>query len=134
MRQSGALDIQLEVALETDQMRATKEPAARLSRTSFKHAYWTIAQMVAHHTSNGCKLNPGDLFGSGTVSGPAPEEAGSLLELSAGGKRLVELPGGEMRKFLEDGDTVILRAWCEKEGAARIGFGECRGTVLPAIR
>jgi fumarylacetoacetase len=132
-RESGGIDIQLEVWIETEKMRAEKQPAARLSHTSFKHAYWTIAQMVAHHTVNGCNLQPGDLFGSGTESGPTPEEAGSLLELSSGGKQAIKLPNGETRTFVEDGDAVILRGWCEKAGAARIGFGECRSTVLPPI-
>jgi len=103
-----------------------------LSRTSFRHCYWTIAQMVAHHTVNGCNLQPGDLFGSGTQSGPTAAEAGSLLELSAGGKQAVTLPNGETRTFLDDGDRVILRGWCEKAGFARIGFGDASGTVLPA--
>jgi fumarylacetoacetase len=132
-RERGAIDIQLEVALETEAMGRERHPAARLACTSFKHSYWTVSQMVTHHTVNGCGLKPGDLLGSGTESGPTPEEAGSLLELTVGGKQPVQLPNGETRTFLEDGDTVILRAWCEKPGAARIGFGECRSTVLPAI-
>jgi fumarylacetoacetase len=97
-----------------------------------KHAYWTIGQMVAHHTVNGCNLQPGDLYGSGTLTGPTAGEAGSLLELSVGGKQPVALGSGETRAFLEDGDCVILRAWCERDGYARIGFADCRGTVLPA--
>jgi fumarylacetoacetase len=132
-RERGAIDIQLEVALETEAMSRERHPAARLACTSFKHSYWTVSQMVTHHTVNGCGLKPGDLLGSGTESGPTPEEAGSLLELTVGGKQPVQLPNGETRSFLEDGDTVILRAWCEKPGAARIGFGECRSTVLPAV-
>jgi fumarylacetoacetase len=132
-RSGGAIDLQLEAWLETPKMRAAGAGPARLSRTSFRHAYWTIFQMVAHHTANGCNLRPGDLLGSGTQSGPAADEAGSLLELSDGGKRPVELPTGETRTFLEDGDSVILRGWCERPGAARIGFGECRATVLPAV-
>ena len=88
--------------------------------------------MVAHHAVNGCNLRPGDLLGTGTLSGPAPEEAGSLMELTAGGKLPLRLPAGETRTFLDDGDSVVLRGWCERPGAARIGFGECRGTVLPA--
>jgi fumarylacetoacetase len=88
--------------------------------------------MVAHHTVNGCNLNAGDLFGSGTLSGPSPDQAAALLELTVGGKQPVQLPNGEQRVFLEDGDTVALRGWCQREGAARIGFGECVGTVLPA--
>ena len=101
-------------------------------RSNYREAYWTIAQLVAHHTVNGCNLREGDLFGSGTLSGPNPEEGGSLLELSQGGKRPISLSNGETRTFLEDGDTVILRGYCERDGARRIGFGECRGTVLPA--
>ena len=132
MRQQGAFDIQLEVALETATMRAAGEPPVRLSQTSYRHAYWTVAQMVAHHTVNGCKLQSGDLLGSGTESGPTPEEAGSMLELSMAGKQPIALPNGQTRSFVEDNDAVIMRAWCEKPGAARIGFGECRGTVLPA--
>ena len=88
--------------------------------------------MVAHHTVNGCNLQPGDLFGSGTQSGPKPEEAGSLLELSKGGKQPLLLSNGERRTFLEDGDSVIMRGWCQKEGAARIGFGEVSAMILPA--
>jgi fumarylacetoacetase len=132
-REMGAIDIQLEAALETTAMGRAGQPAALLSRTSFKHAYWTVSQMVAHHALNGCRLVPGDLMGSGTQSGPTPEEAGSLLELTTGGKQPVRLSNGETRTFLEDGDTVILRAWCDKPGSARIGFGECRSTVLPAL-
>jgi len=133
-RQSGAIDIQLEVWLETEKMRESRQPAVRLSGTSFRHAYWTIGQMVTHHTVNGCSLRAGDLLGSGTESGPTAEEAGSLLELSAGGSRPIKLPNGEVRTFLEDNDAIILRGWCERAGTARIGFGDCRGVVLPARR
>jgi fumarylacetoacetase len=104
----------------------------RRCRTSFGHSYWTVAQLVAHHTVNGCNLQPGDLLGSGTQSGPEEGEAGSLLELTLGGKRPITLTNNEVRTFLEDGDTVIFRGWCERAGAARIGFGEVRGTLLPA--
>ena len=131
-RATAALDIALEACLETARMRERNQPPARLSVSSFKHAYWTVAQMIAHHSSNGCPLQPGDLFGTGTQSGPAHEEAGSLLELSLGGKQPIELPDGETRTFLEDGDAVVLRAHCERAGFARIGFGDCRGEVLPA--
>ncbi len=130
--QSGALDIQLECLLHTEQMRNAGDTPFRLSTSSFRHSYWTISQMVAHHTVNGCNLQPGDLLGSGTQSGPAAEEAGSLLELSIGGKQPISLPNGETRTFLEDGDTIIMRGFCAKDGAARIGFGEVVGTVLPA--
>jgi fumarylacetoacetase len=95
-------------------------------------AYWTPAQLIAHHTVNGCNLQPGDLLGSGTLSGPEPGEAGSLMELTSGGRQPVTLPNGEIRTFLEDGDTLILRGWCERDGAVRIGLGECSGTVLAA--
>ncbi len=126
----GAIDISLEALIQTAGMRERNEPAQRLSLTSFRHSFWTIAQLVAHHTINGCNLRPGDLLGTGTQSGPTPEEAGSLLELSAGGSRPIRIGPGERRAFLEDGDTVIFRGWCERPGAARIGFGEAQGTVL----
>ena len=132
LRTGGALDLQLEVAIETARMRAAGATPQPLARTSFRHSYWSIAQMVAHHTVNGCNLQSGDLLGTGTQSGPAPEEAGSLLELTEGGKRAVSLESGETRTFLEDDDRVILRGWCEREGCARIGFGEASGTVLAA--
>jgi fumarylacetoacetase len=131
-RSEGALDVQLQVELQTAKMREAAQPGATLCRTSYRHAYWTLAQMVAHHTVAGCNLQPGDLFGSGTLSGPTLDQAGALIELTEGGKRPLSLPGGEQRTYLEDGDTVVLRGWCEKAGAARIGFGECAGTVLPA--
>ena len=131
-REGGALDIQLQVGLLTDRMRAAGQPDAQICRTNYRHAYWTVAQMVAHHTVNGCNLQPGDLFGSGTLSGPTLDQAAALIELTQGGKSPISLPGGEPRTFLEDGDAVVLRGWCEKPGAARIGFGECWGTVLPA--
>jgi fumarylacetoacetase len=132
-RATGAFDIQLQVLIETTKMHAAGMPPVCLSQTSFRHAYWSIAQMVTHHTVNGCNLRPGDLLGTGTESGPSPQEAGSLLELSAGGESPVSLPDGEVRSFLDDGDTVTLRAWCEKPGAARVGFGEAMGRVLPAL-
>jgi fumarylacetoacetase len=128
----GGFDIHLDVWLETASMQACGEPPQRLSSTSFKHSYWTVAQLVAHHTINGCNLRAGDLLGTGTQSGPSPEEAGSLLELSAGGKQPIRVGSTEQRTFLEDGDSVIFRGWCEKPGATRIGFGEARGRVLPA--
>ena len=104
----------------------------RLSRGNARDAYWTAAQMVAHHTSNGCNLQPGDLLGSGTLSGAAPGEAGSLMELTQAGKAPLSLPGGESRTFLEDGDEVIQRGRCERGGATPIGFGEAAGRILPA--
>ncbi|SRR5579883_1535218 len=132
LRTAGALDMQLEVAIETAAMRAANAAPQRLARTNFRHSYWSIAQMVAHHTVNGCNLKTGDLLGTGTQSGPAPEEAGSLLELTEGGKRPLTLASGESRTFIEDGDRVILRGWCERPGCVRIGFGEASGTVLAA--
>jgi fumarylacetoacetase len=132
-RARGGFDITVEAWLQTASMRASGLPATMLSRAAMREAaYWTIAQLVAHHTVNGCNLRPGDLFGSGTLSGPRPEQGGSLLELSQGGKVPLALPDGETRTFLQDGDTLTLRAWCERPGAVRIGFGECSGTVLPA--
>ena len=131
-RQGGALDIQLQVGLQTDKMRQAGQADAQICRTSYRHAYWTVSQMVTHHTVNGCNLQPGDLFGSGTLSGPTLDQAGALIELTQGGKNPVSLPNGESRTFLEDGDAVVIRGWCERAGAARIGFGECWGTVLPA--
>jgi fumarylacetoacetase len=127
-RAAGALDIQLQVRLQTPAMA---EPAA-ICTTSYRHAYWTVAQLVAHHTVNGCNLQPGDLFGSGTLSGPTLDQAAALIELTQGGKHPLTLPGGEQRSWLQDGDTVTLAGWCEAPGAARIGFGTCTGTVLPA--
>jgi fumarylacetoacetase len=131
-RAEGAFDIQLQVGLQTPHMRAAGQADASICRTSYRHAYWTVAQMLTHHTVNGCNLQPGDLFGSGTLSGPTLDQAGALIELTTGGKNPIALPGGEQRTWLEDGDSVVLRGWCEREGAARIGFGECVGTVLPA--
>jgi fumarylacetoacetase len=132
VRRYGAFDIQLEAWIETAAMRASGLGPTRLSESNFRHAYWNLAQMLAHHTINGCNLRPGDLLGTGTQSGPEAAEAGSLLELSHGGKQPLDLPGGEQRRFLEDGDEIILRGHCQRPGAARIGFGEARGRVLPA--
>ena len=128
----GGLDIHLEALIETPKMRDAKAAPARFTQTNYRHAYWTAAQMVAHHTVNGCNLQPGDLLGTGTLSGPTLDQACALIELTTGGKNPIQLPNGESRTWLEDGDTIILRGWCEKPGAARIGFGECVGTVLPA--
>ncbi|WP_395703371.1 fumarylacetoacetase [Aquabacterium sp.] len=132
-RARGALDITLDVWLQTAQMREAGQGAVRLTRgNAGEAAYWTPAQLVAHHTVGGCNLQPGDLFGSGTLSGPGADQAGSLLELTQGGQRPITLPNGETRSFLADGDTLILRGSCERAGARRIGFGPCTGTVLPA--
>jgi fumarylacetoacetase len=131
-RESGAIDITLDVALRSEQMREAGDPEAPISRSNFKDMYWTIAQMVTHHTSNGCNLVPGDLLASGTVSGKREDSRGSLLELTWRGQNPISLPSGEERRFLEDGDEVIMRGFCEREGFRRIGFGECRGIVAPA--
>ena len=130
-RETGGLAIQLEVTLTTEQMRRSGVPPHILSRGSADAAmYWSAAQIVAHHTSNGCNLQPGDLIGTGTLSTDADEGLGSLLEISRGGKQPVELSTGETRRFLEDGDEITLRAWCEAEDAASISFGECVGRVV----
>ena len=129
---AGAFDIELEVLLLTEGMREQNLPAHRLTLSNTLSMYWTVAQMVAHHSVNGCQLQPGDLFGSGTLSGATPGSFGSLLEITEGGKHPVELASGEVRKFLEDGDEIILRARCVREGVASIGFGECRGKVVAA--
>ena len=132
-RAQGAFSIELEVLLQTAKMREAGEAPHRLSKTnSTRAAYWTPAQLIAHHTVNGCNLQPGDLLGSGTLSGPEAIEAGSLMELTNGGKQPITLPNGEQRSFLEDGDTLVMRGWCERPGAVRIGLGEVSGTVLAA--
>ncbi len=129
-RESGALAIQLEVTLSTARMRDQGLPAHRLSSGSADAAmYWSAAQIVAHHASNGCNLQPGDLIGTGTLSTDSDNGLGSLMEISHGGKQPLELAGGETRSFLEDGDELTLKAWCEAPGAVRIGFGECVGRV-----
>ena len=131
-RRRGAFDIRMEAWIQTASMVARGLPPERLSCSNFKEAYWTLAQMLTHHTVNGCNLQAGDLIGSGTQSGKGPGEAGALIEITEGGKRPVQLACGERRSFLEDGDTVILRGGCERSGFRKIGFGECLGTVLPA--
>ncbi len=132
-RESGALDIFLEVWLETAAMRANGLAATRLMQSNFRDAYWTLAQLVTHHASNGCNLTSGDLLGTGTQSGPQPGQGGSMLELSDGGREPLRLPNGETRTFLQDGDKVILRAHCNRPGHRRIGLGECSATVLPPV-
>jgi len=123
-RERGAIDITLEVHLG----------GTLLSRGNFRDLYWTIGQLLAHHASNGCNLRTGDLLASGTVSGPAPETRGCLLELTSGGSEPISLADGSQRRFLEDGDEIVFRGYCERSGWARIGFGECRGVVAPAER
>jgi len=131
-RATGGLDVTLEAYLSTETMRRNGIAPHRLTQTSFALMYWTWAQMIAHHTSNGCNLEIGDLIGSGTVSGPEKSSWGSLLELTARGAEPIALPGGEKRGFIEDGDEIVFRGFCEKPGHARIGFGECRAVILPA--
>jgi fumarylacetoacetase len=127
-RHEGGYDIEVEMHLRTAKMKA----AVRLSRGSFRDSYWTVAQMVTHQASNGCNLQPGDLLGSGTISGTAPDSCGSMMELTQAGKAPIALPNGEMRSFLEDGDEAILRGRCARDGFAAIGFGEAAGRVLAA--
>ena len=127
--QRGGFNISLEVSLSTRRMRDENVKPVRLSHGSFREMYWTFAQMVAHHTCNGCNLQPGDLIGSGTVSGPSKDSRGCLLELTWRGTEPIQLPTDETRKFLEGGDEVIFSGYAEREGYARIGFGECRGTI-----
>lgn len=131
-RAAGAFDIQLEALIQTARMKAKRAAPVRLALTNYRHAYWSAAQLVVHHTVNGCNLQAGDLLGTGTLSGPTPDSACALIELTQGGKHPITLPDGETRTWLEDGDSITLRGWCERPGAVRIGFGECVGTVLPA--
>jgi fumarylacetoacetase len=131
-RERGGLDINLEVLISTERMREKGIAPHRLSRGNTRDLYWTFAQMLTHHTSNGCNLRPGDLIASGTVSGAAKDSRGCLIELTERGAEPITLPTGEVRRFLQDGDEVILRGYCEREGFRRIGFGECRGVILPA--
>ena len=131
-QRTGALDIALDVSLQSARMRAENVPAVTLTRSNAGDLYWTAAQFVAHHTCGGCDLRPGDLFGSGTISGTTPESRGSLLEITQGGRQKLTLPTGESRAFLEDGDRIVLEGRCRRDGFATIGFGACIGTVIPA--
>jgi fumarylacetoacetase len=131
-RSHGGLALTLAVALCSARMREQGLPPFRVSRARFEQMYWTLAQLVTHQTSNGCNLRPGDLLGSGTVSGPGADERGCLLEITRRGREPLTLPTGETRFFLEDGDEVVMTGWCERPGAARIGLGECRGVIVGA--
>jgi fumarylacetoacetase len=131
-RAHGGLAVTLEAYIASEAMRRAGTAPLRISRTSFTTIYWTVAQMIAHHASNGCNLVTGDLIGSGTVSGPDKTSLGSLLEINARGREPLALPSGEQRAFIEDGDEIIFRGFAEKPGYPRIGFGECRAAVLPA--
>lgn len=129
---TGGLDIELTVLLQTEKMRSDGIPAMPLTSSNARYLYWTPAQMVAHHASGGCNLQPGDLLGTGTISGPTDSQRGSMLELTAGGQKQLELPTGEVRAFLEDGDEIAFRAICRRNGFNAIGFGPCVGRILPA--
>lgn len=129
----GAIDIKVEVLIQTARMRAAGEEPFRVSSSTYADSYWTLAQIVAHHASNGCNLQPGDLLGSGTLSGPGVETRACLLELTEGGRNPVGLPNGETRVFLQDGDTLIMRGHCEAEGFARIGLGQCETTIFDGL-
>jgi fumarylacetoacetase len=129
-QQRGAFHIALEALLLTEGLRSKGLPPHRMSASNTTDLYWTLAQLVAHHTCGGCNLDAGDLFGTGTISGATPEGYGSLMELSADGQRQTVLASGETRTFLENGDEVIFRAYCRKAGCAPIGFGECRARVV----
>jgi fumarylacetoacetase len=129
----GGLDVRVEVYLATATMRQRREEPVRISSGRFTSMYWTVAQLVAHHTSNGCNLRSGDLLGSGTISGPDPESRGSLIERTWRGRDPIRLPNGETRTFLADGDEIIMRGHCERPGFARIGFGDCSGMIVPAL-
>jgi len=133
-QQFGGLDINLEVYIQTEKMRNDNIEPHLLSRSNTKDLYWTVGQMLTHHASNGCNLQTGDLIASGTVSGKEKSERGCMLELTWRGTEPIELPSGETRPFLEDGDEVIMKGFCEREGFRRIGFGECRGRIIPADR
>lgn len=130
----GGLDIDLEVLISTEKMRNAGTPPTRLSLSSTRHMYWTVAQMIAHHSSGGCNLGSGDLLGTGTISAPGSDGYGSLLEMTGNGQRPITLPSGETRTFLQDGDEILLRARANRPGAAPVGFGECRAIVLPATQ
>ncbi len=133
VNQPWAYAVNLAVELQSEQMRARGLVPATISRTNFREMYWNVAQQLAHATANGAVARPGDLFASGTISGTAPASQGSFIELSWNGERPIDLPGGETRRFLEDGDEVALRGWCERAGARRIGFGAARGRIEPAL-
>ena len=130
---SGALDITLDAYLVTPRMKADGSAPARVTQTNFRHMYWNFAQMLTHHTSNGCNLQPGDILGSGTTSGPTDDSRACLAEISLRGSKPFSLPSGESRTYLQDGDEVIFRGRAERDGFVGIGFGECRGMVLPAV-
>ena len=128
----GAFDIQLQVSIQSAQQRRLQRPLTPVSTTSFRHQYWTLGQMITHHTVGGCNLQVGDVLGSGTVSGPTAGEAGALIELTRSGEQPVNIGDGEARSFLRDGDSVVFKGWCERQGFARIGFGTNEARVVAA--
>jgi fumarylacetoacetase len=132
MRGDSVIDVTMEVHIRSVLMRQQSLPATFVSRSNFKDMYWTMSQMLAHHTSTGCNMRPGDLMASGTISGTTKDSRGCLLERTWRGTEPIQLSDGSERKFLMDGDEVIMTAWCERPGLPRIGFGECRGIVTPA--
>ncbi|HSK10125.1 MAG TPA: fumarylacetoacetase [Vicinamibacterales bacterium] len=132
VRRAGGFDLRLEVHLSSAAMRELGTDPMRVTAGNLSTLYWTFSQLIAHHASNGCNLRPGDLLASGTVSGPDAGTEGCLLELTAGGASPLILPSGEKRRFLENGDEVVMRGWCQRPGFRRIGLGECRGTIVPA--
>ena len=129
----GGLDLRLDVAIQSVRMREQNLAPVSIGRSSLRELYWTIAQLLTHHTSNGCNLRPGDILGTGTASGPDEGSRGCLLELTANGRQPLILPGGEERGYLADGDEVTLRGYCERDGFRRIGFGACRGIITSAL-
>jgi fumarylacetoacetase len=131
---SGGLDVHLQVLLSTEKMRRASEDAIEILTSNAKYLYWTPAQMVAHHTVNGCNLQPGDLIGTGTISGPSPAELSSMLEFTTAGTKPVALPNGEKRGFLDDGDEITFRGRCSREGFVSVGFGSCMGRIEAAAR
>ena len=133
-RDEGGFSIEVEMYLRTAGMRDIAMPPVRLSHANYRDTYWTLAQLVTHHTSNGCNLRTGDLLGSGTISGAAADSAGAMIELTQNGKHSIKLPGGETRTFIEDGDELVQRGRCSRDGFATIGFGEAAGLVLPSLK
>ena len=131
-QREGAFEVELEVLLVTPLLREKAMAPHRLALSSTRHMYWTVSQLIAHHTCNGCNLQPGDLLGSGTLSGPDEQGFGSLLEATRGGSQPIKLQSGEERRFLQDGDEIILRARARRDGFAPVGFGDCSGIVSPA--
>ena len=132
-QRDAAFNITLEVLIETPGQKAASKPPHLLARSNARHLYWTVGQMITHHACGGCNLEPGDLIGTGTISAPTADGLGSLLELTRGGREPVTLASGEARRFLDDGDEVIMRASCAREGFISIGFGECRGQIVPEL-